>query len=229
MSVRETPHAGQRRRTEVRADTEGGVDPAPAVGRDRSAPTAGLVGLLAAGGGLGLVAALTLTIEKVKLLQDPDYVPSCSINPVLSCGSVMQTPQASAFGFPNPLIGVVTFSVVLTLGVLVTSRVGLPRWVWAGLSVGSLLGAAFVHWLVFQSLYRIGALCPYCMVVWAVTIPLAVWTVLHTLRLFTGPGTGAGRVVDAVWSWRGAVVAAWFVAVLVLVLERFWTYWSTLI
>ena len=32
----------------------------------------------------------------------------------------------------------------------------------------------FVHWLIFQSLYRIGALCPYCMVVWAVTISLLV-------------------------------------------------------
>ena len=50
----------------------------------------------------------------------------------------------------------------------------LPRWYWAGLATGTLLGTAFVHWLIFQSLYRIGALCPYCMVVWAVTIPLLV-------------------------------------------------------
>ena len=50
----------------------------------------------------------------------------------------------------------------------------LPRWYWAGLAAGTLLGTVFVHWLIFQSLYRIGALCPYCMVVWAVTIPLLV-------------------------------------------------------
>ena len=67
---------------------------------------------------VGLAAAITLTVEKIEILINPDYVPSCSINPVLSCGSVMITPQASAFGFPNPLIGIVSFTVVLVTGVL---------------------------------------------------------------------------------------------------------------
>jgi uncharacterized membrane protein len=141
----------------------------------------------------------------------------------------MQTDQASVFGFPNSLLGIVGFSVVLTIGVLAVSGVVLPRWVWAGLAGGALLGAAFVHWLIFQSLYEIGALCPYCTVVWVVTIPTAVVTALHAARLFTAHGTTAGRAVDGVWAWRGAVVAAWFVAVLVLVLDRFWSYWSTLV
>lgn len=38
--------------------------------------------------------SITLTVEKIALLKDAAYVPSCSINPVLSCGSVMTTPQA---------------------------------------------------------------------------------------------------------------------------------------
>ncbi len=83
-------------------------------------------------------------------------MPTCSINPVLSCGSVMITPQASVFGFPNPLIGIVSFAVVVVTGVLAVAKVALPRWYWAGLAVGSLLGTVFVHWLIFQSLYRIG-------------------------------------------------------------------------
>jgi hypothetical protein len=33
------------------------------------------------------------TIEKVNMLTDPSYRPSCSINPVLACGSVMATAQ----------------------------------------------------------------------------------------------------------------------------------------
>ncbi|PRC55922.1 hypothetical protein C6A85_41245, partial [Mycobacterium sp. ITM-2017-0098] len=75
---------------------------------------------------------------------------------------------------PNPLIGIVSFAVVVVTGVLALAKVNLPRWYWAGLAAGTLLGTGFVHWLIFQSLYRIGALCPYCMVVWAVTIPLLV-------------------------------------------------------
>jgi uncharacterized membrane protein len=173
-------------------------------------------------GVVGLVAAFTLTVEKIEILINPDYVPSCSLNPVLSCGSVMITPQASAFGFPNPLIGIVAFTVVLVTGVLALANVALPRWYWAGLALGTLLGTAFVHWLIFQSLYRIGALCPYCMGVWAVTIPLLVVVSSIAVR----PSNGAVRLL---YTWRWSLVALWFTALILLILVRFWDYWSTLV
>jgi len=175
-------------------------------------------------GVLGFASAFTLTLEKIEILINPAYVPSCSINPVLSCGSVMVTHQASAFGFPNPLIGIVAFTVVVVTGVLALAKVALPRWYWAGLSVGTLLGVVFVHWLIFQSLYRIGALCPYCMVVWAVTIPLLV--VVATIALAPRTGNAVTRVVH---QWRWSLVALWFTAVILLILVRFWNYWSTLL
>jgi uncharacterized membrane protein len=172
----------------------------------------------------GLTAALTLTVEKISMLRNPSYVPSCSINPVLSCGSVMATPQASAFGFPNPLIGIVAFSVVVATGVLAVSRTALPRWYWLGLAGGTLLGVVFVHWLIFQSIYRIGALCPYCMVVWAVTIPLFVVVSSIAVRPL-------GRYAPArmLYTWRWSVTALWFAVLILLILMQFWYYWSTLI
>lgn len=175
-------------------------------------------------GVVGFVAAFTLTLEKIEILINPAYVPSCSINPVLSCGSVMITRQAAAFGFPNPLIGIVAFTVVVVTGVLVLAKVALPRWYWAGLAIGTLFGVGFVHWLIFQSLYRIGALCPYCMVVWAVTIPLFV--VVSTIALAPQSGNVVARVVH---QWRWSLVALWFTALILLILVRFWNYWSTLI
>jgi uncharacterized membrane protein len=186
--------------------------------------TASAVWVLIAGI-VGLAAALTLTIEKIELLLNPAYVPSCSINPVLSCGSVMITHQASVFGFPNPLIGIVAFTVVLVTGVLAVAKVALPRWYWAGLAAGTLLGVAFVHWLIFQSLYRIGALCPYCMVVWTVTIPLLV--VVSSIAL--APLGRGNAVVRALYDWRWSIVALWFTAVILLIASRFWNYWSTLL
>ncbi|HEY9265840.1 MAG TPA: vitamin K epoxide reductase family protein [Mycobacterium sp.] len=176
-------------------------------------------------GVVGLAAAMTLTIEKIEILINPDYVPSCSINPVLSCGSVMITEQASVFGFPNPLIGVVSFTLVVVTGVLAMAKVSLPRWYWAGLATGTLLGTVFVHWLIFQSLYRIGALCPYCMVVWAVTIPLLVVTASIALQ----PHRSGSAVVRTIHTWRWSVVVLWFTGVILLILERFWNYWSTLL
>jgi uncharacterized membrane protein len=175
-------------------------------------------------GALGLTAAMTLTIEKVELLIDPAYVPSCSINPVLSCGSVMVTPQASAFGFPNSLIGIVAFTVVLVTGVLAIAKVSLPRWYWAGLAIGTLLGAVFVHWLIFQSLYHIHALCPYCMVVWTVTIPLLA--VVSSIALQPLAGNAVARTV---YQWRWSLVALWFTGLVLMILAQFWDYWSTLL
>jgi uncharacterized membrane protein len=173
---------------------------------------------------LGLAAAVTLTVEKIQILINPDYVPSCSLNPVLSCGSVMVTPQASAFGFPNSLIGIMAFTVVVVTGVLALARVDLPRWYWTGLALGTLLATAFVHWLIFQSLYRIGALCPYCMVVWAVTIPLLA--VVSSIAV--GPST-SNAAVRVLYTWRWSLVALWFTALILLILMRFWDYWSTLV
>lgn len=175
-------------------------------------------------GAIGLLAAADLLVEKIAVLKDPTYVPSCSINPVLACGSVINTPQASAFGPPNPLFGVIAFSVVIVTGVLAVTKVSLPRWYWVGLMIGTGLGVAFVHWLIFESLYEIGALCPYCMVVWSVTVPLFV--VVSSIALQPLAGNPVARTIH---HWRWPLATLWFTAVALLILVRFWDYWSTLI
>ncbi|OBH69506.1 hypothetical protein A5684_02485 [Mycobacterium intracellulare] len=178
-------------------------------------------------GVIGLVASMTLTVEKIDILLDPSYVPSCNINPILSCGSVMMTPQASLLGFPNPLLGLVAFTVVIVTGLLALTKVALPQWYWLGLTAGVLAGAVFVHWLIFQSLYRIGALCPYCMMVWAVTMSLLVVVASIAYR----PALQARRSGPAwvVYQWRWSIAALWLTAVFLLCMARFWDYWSTLL
>ena len=203
------------------AEDGGGLAP-DSPGRARvAAPSAWWV-LIA--GVIGLAASMTLTVEKIDLLLNPSYVPSCNINPIVSCGSVMVTPQASVLGFPNSLLGVMGFTVVIVTGVLAVSKVSLPQWYWAGLTVGVLIGTAFVHWLIFQSLYRIGALCPYCMVVWAVTVTLLV--VVASIAFRAAQQTGPVRVA---YQWRWSIAALWFTAVFLLIMVRFWDYWSTLL
>jgi len=124
------------------------------------------------GGIIGIFASIELIIQKIAVLSDPDFVPNCDINPILSCGSVISTEQASLFGFPNPVLGVIGFTIVIMFGALLFTGVELPRLMWLGLNFGALAGMVFVIWLVSQSLYAIGALCPWCMVVWSVTIPI---------------------------------------------------------
>jgi uncharacterized membrane protein len=175
----------------------------------------------------GLIASATLSVEKIELLINPAYVPSCNLNPVVACGSVMTTPQASAFGFPNSLIGIAAFAVVTVTGVLTVAKVPLPRWYWVGMAAGTLLGTVFVHWLIFQSLYRIGALCPYCMVVWVVTISLLV--VVASIAFGPSGDERGGVVVRELHHWRWSIATIWFTAVFLLIVVRFWDYWSTLI
>lgn len=194
-----------------------------------SAPRA-LAWLLLIGGLVGLGAAFVLTVEKFKLLADASYVPSCSINPVLSCGSVMQTHQAAVFGFPNPLMGIGGFAFVAATGAALLAGARLAWWYWAGLQLGAVAGIGFVHWLVFQSLYRIGALCPYCMVVWTVTIPIFLYVTLRNLRA-VAPHLGAGahaRLAGLVRT-HGVVLATWYAVITVAVGMRFWSYWQTLL
>lgn len=186
----------------------------------------GLPWVLAVGGTIGLVAAVVLLVEKIALLEDPTYVPSCSINPILSCGSVMRTAQAEAFGFPNPIIGVAGFAGAATVGFALLAGAELRRWFRLGLQVGVTFGIGFVHWLVFQSLYRIDALCPYCMVVWAVMIPIFWYTSLWNLQ--ASPIARRGTVRRLV-EFHGVGLTLWYLVIVGLVGQRFWDYWTTLL
>lgn len=189
--------------------------------------TTGAVLLL--GGLVGLVAAFDLSYERVASLIDPQHAISCDFNPVLSCGTVMDTPQASAFGFPNPFIGLAAFPLVVFMGVLMLSRVELPRWISLTFNLGALGGLAFVTWLIFQSVYRIGVLCPWCMGVWAVVIPIFWFTTVTNLRNGAIPigRDWRGPVDDLLrFHWIGLVVL--YGAVATVVGTEFWDYWSTL-
>ena len=169
--------------------------------------------LLTIAGAIGLVAAFVLTVDKFTLLQDKidgvESTFSCDFSAFVSCGGVMDSDQAAAFGFPNSLIGIVGFAVVTTLGVLLWTGAHVKGWVWAGLQVGALFGIGFVTWLQLQSIYRIELLCPYCMVVWAVMIPLFVGISAYSLRRFH-PDSGLTRFVS---NWTVLIVALWYVAV----------------
>lgn len=176
------------------------------------------------GGLIGLLSSITLTVEKIEMLRNTSYVPSCNINPILSCGSVMVTPQASVFGFPNALIGITGFTVVVVTGVLAVAKVSLPQWYWAGLLVGLVSGTVFVHWLIFQSVYRIEALCPYCMVVWAVTVTLLV----VAGSILARPVLADRGALRLLFSWRWSLATFWFTAVFLLIMVHFWDKWMAL-
>lgn len=184
--------------------------------RDRAPRSLGWI--LTIGGIFGFLGAFILTVERLALLKDPNYMPTCSIDSVLQCSAVMTSNQAEAFGFPNPLIGIITFPIVILTGVLVLARLRLPAWYWRWMLVGTLYGIVFVGWLISQSLYEIRALCPYCMVVWAAMIPIFWRTLGYTLS--SGQfgeavaDSAVGRVLGRYW-WAFTIASYLLVATLV--------------
>lgn len=201
----------------------------PEAGSDTETPRA-LAVWFVVGGLLGLAAATVLILEKLAVLRDPGYIPSCNLSPVINCGSIMTSDQAEAFGFPNPLIGLAAFPVLVATGAALLAGARLADWYWLGLQAGVTLGTVFIGWLAFQSLYRIEALCPYCLVVWAVVIPTAWYVTLHNLWAGRfGPRAASSKVAAGLRSSHALVPMAVFLLLTGLIVQQFWSYWVSIL
>jgi uncharacterized membrane protein len=176
-----------------------------------------------------MVASLLLTIEVFNRLENPHYVPICNLNPILSCTSVADSQQSHLFGFPNYFIGVGGYAVVAVMGVAILAADKLKRWFWQLLQTGLTFAIAFLTWLQFETIYRIGALCLFCIVVWAASIPMFWYTTLYNLRAGNiKTPTQLKKVVGFAQKYHLEIVALWFLIIIALIIKRFWYYWQTL-
>ncbi|WAL40598.1 vitamin K epoxide reductase family protein [Brevibacterium sp. BRM-1] len=179
---------------------------------------------------IGFIASFDLSVDKVKKLEQPDRVLSCDFNPFFSCGSVMRFPQSQLFGFPNQFLGIMAFVVPLLLGILLVSRTPIPRWVMIGLNVGLALGTVFVMFLFITSIYVIGIGCPWCIVVWSVTIPMfCIVTARNALTGAFGAGIADSTGTYALASNAVFAAVAWMLVIYGCIVLHFWPYFSSLI
>lgn len=179
--------------------------------------------ILLVGGAVGLLASFILAVEKFALLKDPGFVSTCNINPILSCVSVASTSQASVFGFPNMFLGILGFSMVMVVGAGMLAGARFKPWFWQLFSLGTLGGIVFVHWLFVQSVYVIGALCIYCMLVWAVTAPIFWYTFIYNVQSGNLPFLKRfKRLAGFLESYHGVILASWYVLIVFLIVQHFW-------
>jgi uncharacterized membrane protein len=181
-------------------------------------------GLMLAASILALGAAFVLTVEKFHLYEEPDAVLSCSINLVLNCSTVMQTWQSEVFGFPNMIIGLMAYAVVVTVAVIGLTGAKLPRWFWIAANIGFLLGTIFSYWLFFQSVYVIEVLCPWCLLVTTATTVIFS-TMLHynlkhnVFELKKSVNDRVQRFLEG--GYHQMIVLAWFALMVALVILQF--------
>ncbi|HEY9374283.1 vitamin K epoxide reductase family protein [Streptomyces sp.] len=176
-------------------------------------------------GAAGLLAAWVITIDKFKLLEDPNFTPGCSLNPVVSCGNIMKSDQAAVFGFPNPMLGLVTYAMVIAIGLALLAGARYRRWYWLGLNAGALFGVGFCTWLMYQSLYEINALCLWCCLAWLATIVMFWYVTSHNVRTGVIPAPGALRTFFDEFTWVLPVLHIGVIGMLIL--TRWWDFWTS--
>ncbi|MGW7353776.1 vitamin K epoxide reductase family protein [Streptomyces phytohabitans] len=185
--------------------------------------------LLIITGAAGLLASWVITIDKTKILEakaeGKTFTPGCSLNPIVSCGNIMESDQASAFGFSNPMLGLVAYGIVICVGVGLLTGATFPRWYWLAFNAGTLFGVGFVTWLQYQSLYEINSLCLWCCLAWVATIFMFWYVTGFNMRQGFLPAPAGLRDLAAEFHW---VVPVLHVGVIgMMVLTRWWDFWTS--
>ena len=181
-------------------------------------------------GAFGVFASFMLSIEEFTYLKNPGQSLNCDLNPLVGCGSILNTWQGHVFlGVPNQFWGLAAFSALTMLGVLLVSRVKIPRWIWQGLQIGMMGGVLFVFWFMFQSISVLKHLCPYCMLTWVVTLIAAWYTTVHNIKNknFKIPNK-LQKIADFAVKHHADIIIAVFVIIILTILTTFWDFWITM-
>ncbi|MEZ7131112.1 vitamin K epoxide reductase family protein [Nonomuraea sp. AD125B] len=173
---------------------------------------------------LSLTASFVLSVDALRLAADPAADLSCDINSVVSCGTVGSSWQAHLFGFPNAFLGLVCEPVVITIATAALGGARFPRWFMCAAQVVYTLGLVFAYWLLSQSMYVIGALCPWCLLVTVSTT--LVWSTLTHVNIRDGnlylPRRAQGALRRAVAADLDALaVTIWLLALTLLIVLRY--------
>ena len=138
--------------------------------------------ILMIGSTIGLLASFFLMLDTITIIKNPATEIPCNLNPFISCTNAIGSNQGQVFGFPNPLLGIISFSMLFAIGVMLFSGGRSRKPLWLLVNLGTLASTIFVVWFFYQSLYNLGTLCLYCMIVWSVTWPIFFYTTIWNYK-----------------------------------------------
>jgi uncharacterized membrane protein len=175
--------------------------------------------LLVVGGFFGFLAAFELTLDKFQVLEHPasSSALSCDFSVVVQCSKNLASPEGSAFGFPNPVLGLAGYFAIIVVGMTLLAGARLARWYWITFNVGVLFAMGFVIFLITKSIFHLGTLCPWCMVVWAATIPIFLAVTFYNLGVGNIPIAQRGRrFFQAARGWIPLITLACYVIIAIV-------------
>lgn len=179
---------------------------------------------------VGIIASLVLTLDKIHVIKDPNYNPACNINPVFSCGSVMRTGQSEIAGVPNTIVGLMAFPALMMVGVSMLFGAKYNKNFWILFKIVALLGLFGVFYLFFQGVYRINALCLYCMSVWVVVLLLNWYALLWNFKHeYFKPPNSMKKYSDFALKHHVDILIVFYLILTALILNHFWYYFKTIL
>lgn len=131
---------------------------------------------------LSLLAAFVLSVEAIQLAKNPDAQLSCSVNVIINCATVAKHSSAEMLGFPNSFLGLIAEPVVITVAIAGLAGIAFPRRFMFAAQIGYTLGFIYALVLFFISMFVIGALCPWCLLVTASTTFVAFAITRYNIR-----------------------------------------------
>lgn len=183
-----------------------------------------IFGVVAVFATVGLLASLILSVEKLQRLEHPNQALACTVNVFVDCAKVMDTPEASLFGFPNSFIGMMAYAVLLTVAVTELWGTRHKRSFMMLLQLGVAVEIIFAYWLFLDSVFGIRVLCPFClMVTFSSTMIFAAITRYNILErnLYFSDKVQSWLEKAVSKDYDKMFVAGWIVLMIALVILKF--------
>ncbi len=175
--------------------------PAPAASGATAAPPRSLAVFWIVAAVLGCTVSFLLYLEYIGQLTGGTPIVSCDVSPLVTCGPNLLSPGGNLLGFTNAILGITMFLGPVYAAVSsFAAPGGLRTWFWRVYVVGLTAAFALVHFFAWRSVFEYGSLCPWCMIVWLVTIPLFWFTLGWSLRDGVW-GTAPRRFGAGLFSW----------------------------
>ncbi len=171
---------------------------------------------------IGFVASFWQMIEKIAILTAPTEPLACNINALFNCSNILKAWQSSVFGFPNSLMCIVFFVMIIAIGLVGWTGGTISKNLRLTLQAFTLFFIGFGFWYLWQSIFAVGAICIFCLFCYAAVLAISfTWLRInqHDLPI----SKNAKRFIDATIA-DGSDLFIWLSIALIIIGEMVWQF-----
>ncbi|MEI7689594.1 MAG: vitamin K epoxide reductase family protein [Candidatus Saccharibacteria bacterium] len=143
-----------------------------------------LYAIITLAGIVGFAASFWQMLEKIAILKAPTAPLICDINSIFSCSNVLNVWQSSVFGFPNALMCIIFFVIMMTIGIVGLTGGTVAKNLRLVAQAMTLFFVGFGFWYLWQGIFVIGSLCIFCLFCYSAVLAISfAWLRLNHSEL----------------------------------------------